>query len=62
MKHDHLWNNLPGEERARLMPHMLECQIRHIEQCKSKALRAHKSHMKELNDHIVNLQVALGKL
>ena len=62
MKHDHLWNNLPDEERARLMPHMLECQISHIEQCKFKAVRAHQRHMKELNDHITNLQSALGKL
>jgi len=27
MKHDHLWNDLPEDERAKLMPHMIEMQI-----------------------------------
>ena len=55
----HLWNDLPAEERKRLMPHMIESQILHIEQCKQKALRAHKSHMKELNDCINNLRKSI---
>lgn len=61
-KHSHLWNDLSSEERHRLMPHMIESQILHIEQCKRKAIKAHKSHMKELNDHIKNLQQGLDKL
>lgn len=56
MKHSHLWNDLPDEERARLMPHMTESHILHIEQCKLKAIAAHKKHMKELNDHIKSLE------
>ena len=48
--YSHLWNELPQAERERLMPHMLESQIVHIEQCKLKAISAHKKLMKELNE------------
>ena len=59
MDHRDLWNNLPIEERKRLMPHMIEMQILHIEQCKEKAVRHHKNHMRELNDQIRNLKKEL---
>ena len=58
---NHLWNDLPDSERKRLMPHMIESQILHIWQCKSRAISAHKSHMHELNEQISNLQKLLPK-
>ena len=57
----HLWNDLPFDERERLMPHMIEMQKLHIWQCKQKAIRAHKAHMKELDDLILNLNRELAK-
>lgn len=47
---NNLWNDLPIEERSRLMPHMIEMQKLHVWQCKQKAITAHKAHMKQLND------------
>ena len=58
---NHLWNNLPIEERKRLMPHMVESQKLHIWQCKQKAILAHKKHMKELDAWIANLDSDLKK-
>ena len=57
----HLWNDMPFEERKRLMPHMIEAQKLHILQCKNKAIEAHKRHMKELDDWIANLDRELIK-
>jgi hypothetical protein len=58
---NHLWNDLPDEERKRLMPHMIESQVLHIEQCKAHAVVAHKRYMKELNDWANNLRKLLIK-
>lgn len=57
----HLWNDLPTEERKRLMPHMIESQRLHIWQCKQKAITAHKLHMKELDDWLKNLDDELKR-
>ncbi len=54
--HDNLWNDLPAEERKRIMPHMIESQILHIWQCKQKAILAHKKSMKEFDDWMANLR------
>ncbi len=62
MKYNELWNDLPQSERKRLMPHMIETQIRHIEQCKAKAISNHKAHMNELNDWINSLKSNLNKM
>ena len=51
----HLWNDLPEDERKRLMPHMVEAQKLHIWQCKQKAIAAHKKHMEQLDDWLWNL-------
>jgi hypothetical protein len=59
MKYGHLWNDLPEAERERLMPHMMESHILHIKQCKLKAESAHRKHMKELNEHIKNIEHSL---
>lgn len=58
-EHDHLWNDLPDDERKRLMPHMIQTQKLHIWQCKQKAIAAHKKHMKELDDWMKNLDSSL---
>lgn len=58
----HLWNDLPFEERKRLMPYMLEAQILHVWQCKEKAIKAHKRHLQGLNDLIGNLERELNKI
>lgn len=57
----HLWNDLPFDERKRLIPHMVENQKLHIIQCKIKAVRAHKRHMRELDDWLANLDSDLEK-
>ena len=51
----YLWNDLPIDERKRLMPVMIESQKLHIWQCKQKAISAHKKHIKELDSWIKNL-------
>ena len=58
---NHLWNDLPFDERKRLMPHMLESQRLHIWQCQQKAIVAHNSHMKELNEIIKTLTSEIEK-
>ena len=52
----HIWNDLPFEERKRLMPYMMEAQLLHIHQCKHKAIQAHKKHMRELDDWMNNIK------
>ena len=55
----HLWNELPSEERHRLMPYMIESQILHIEQVKKKAMDNHKKFIAELDAWIKNLKSGL---
>ncbi len=59
-KFSHLWNELPKDERKRLMPHMLESQILHLWQCKQKAITAHKKHMREIDEWAANLERELS--
>ena len=56
----HLWNDLPIEERKRLMPHMVESQLLHIWQVKQKAIDAHEGHMRELDAWMKNLEQELS--
>ena len=58
----HLWNDLPSDERKRLMPHMIESQKLHIWQCKQKAIKAHAAHMKEIDDLLANLDRELKRI
>ena len=60
--HTHLWNDMPKDERKRLMPHAMETQLLHIWQCKQKAIAAHKRHMKELDDWMANIKRDLDKI
>ena len=50
------WNDLPLDERERLMPIMLEAQIRQITIDKQKAITAHRNYINSLNRHIKNIQ------
>ena len=61
-KHTHLWNDLPQAERNRLMPYMIELQIRHVMQCKTKAIAAHRAHLKALDEQIKNMRHSLSAL
>lgn len=61
-EYSEIWNSLPKEERLRLMPHMIESQIIHIEQTKLKAIRHHKKFLDDCNDQIKNLKHSLRKL
>ena len=56
-----LWNDMPKEERERLIPHAMESQLLHIWQCKQKAISAHKRHMKELNEWMASINRDLDK-
>ncbi len=60
--HSNLWNDMPIEERSRLMPHAMESQLLHIWQCKQKAIEAHKKHMKELDAWMANIKRDLDKI
>lgn len=58
----HLWNDMPQEERLRLMPHMIESQILHLWQAKEAAIKAHKAHMAHLDSWIGNLNQSLKSM
>lgn len=60
-KYAHLWNNLPIEERKRLMPYAIETQIVHLKQGRLKAVEAHKKCLRDFDDHIRNCQRDLDK-
>lgn len=61
-KFNYLWNDKSYEDRASLMPHMIETQKLHIWQCKQIAIAAHKAHMKELNEWLKSLDSELAKV
>jgi len=58
---DHLWNDLPDDERKRLMPYLVETQKLHVWQCKQKAITAHKQHMRVLDDLLRGLDYELKR-
>ena len=57
----HLWNDLPDAERKRLMPEVIESQKNHIIQCRVKAVREHKKHLADIDQHIKNLEQELSR-
>jgi hypothetical protein len=59
-EYNHLWNDLPTEERLRLWPHMAESQLLHIWQVKQKAITAHKAHMADLDEWMGNIEHELS--
>jgi hypothetical protein len=58
---NHLWNDLPDDERKRLMPYMVESQKLHIWQVKQSAIAAHKKHMRELDEWLKGLDGELRR-
>lgn len=60
-EHSKLWNDLPPEERKRLMPCQIEAQILYIRQCRKVAVQNHKRHLRELDGWIKNLEHELSK-
>lgn len=61
-KFTHLWNDMPQEERTRLMPFMIEHQILHLWQARDAALKAHKAHIDNLDSWIRNLNESLKNM
>jgi cell division protein FtsX len=61
MEYAYLWNDLPSEERQRLMPYAIESQILHMEQVKQVVIRNHKKQLAEINDWQNNLKRELQK-
>lgn len=59
--HDHLWNDMPIEDRKRLMPYEIETHILHLEQCREMIVKNHKRQLQELDDWIKNCHRTLGK-
>ena len=57
----HLWNDLPIDERKRLMPYMVERQLRHLEQGKRIAISNHKKYLSEIGKLQKSLQRDLDK-
>ena len=60
-RHTHLWNDLPIEERARLMPYEQESQVLHLCQVRNLMIRNHKRALAEIDDWIGNIQDDLPK-
>ena len=59
--YSHLWNDLPFEERKRLMPYMIARQLLHVEQARLVIVRNHQRTLDEMDDHIKNLKDSLSK-
>ncbi len=57
----HLWNDLPKEERVRLMPYAIESQVRHVLQTRNILVRGHARTLAEIDQHIRNLDRELEK-
>lgn len=60
-KHTHLWNDLPFEERERLMPYQIERQILHIWQVRQILERQHKATLADLDAWVSNIREELRK-
>ncbi len=57
--HAHLWNDLPIEERKRLIPYHIEFQILTIEQMRSELVLRHQQHLRQIDQWINNLKQQL---
>ena len=60
-EHNHLFSEMPVEERKRLMPYMIETQILHLQQARSMIVAAHKAELRKLDDWIANCKRHLKK-
>lgn len=59
--HDHLWNDMPIEERRRLSPYMIETQILHLEQARAVLAREQARVLRELDNWIANCRDSLRR-
>ena len=59
--HTNLWNDMPMEERLRLLPYVRELQLHVIMNCKQQAIRAHEAHIRGLDDWMDNIGRDLDK-
>ena len=57
----HLFNDLPDNERKRLIPFLLEDERRTIWRCKNKAIASHKRLMKEFDETTRYMKKELSK-
>ena len=61
-KYTHLLNDMPKEERERLIPYEMEKHILHLEQAKIVMVRNHKRMIREMDDWIKNIKNSLKKV
>ena len=59
---DHLWNDLPLDERKRLTPYQLESQIRHLRTARKTIVKGHARTLADIDQWIGNLETELRKL
>jgi hypothetical protein len=57
---DHLWNDMPQEQREKLGPYMRERQILHLQQARAVLVNNHKRALKEIDDWIANIHRGTG--
>ena len=55
-RHDHLWNDLPAEERHRLMPYQRQTHALHLRQVRSVLVANHKRTLAEIDAWIANIE------
>lgn len=60
-QHSHLWNDMPFDERKRLMPHMIENHILHLTQTRMMVVEGHRATLERLDSQIKNLRNDLAK-
>ena len=60
-KFDHLWNDLPLDERKRLAPHQLESQIRHLKSARATIVKGHTRTLADMDQWIGNLEREIQK-
>lgn len=59
-EYTHLWNDMPFDERKRLMPYMIETHILHLTQTRATIVAAHQCALREIDDQIKNLRQSLA--
>ena len=59
--YEHLWNDLPDEERKRLMPYEIENEIVKIKQTREMVVQGHKATLRRIDGWITNLQTSLHR-
>jgi hypothetical protein len=60
-QHSHLWNDMPFDERKRLMPYAIETHILHLTQTRAMIVEGHRATLDRLDSQIKNLRNDLAK-